>query len=114
VIWPAQFKFLDAAADEFPDTAAIYSQRIQFCIEAKEFEKALADVQRLASLVPNSTTTLGLESQVLHHLGRHDEAIAVCKEMLRLAEEKFVGNATTALNAWPMHKRSVTHNSRTR
>ena len=89
---------LDTVAAEFPDTAAIYEQRIQFCIEAKEFEKALADVERLASASPNSTTVLGLQSQVLHHLGRHEEAIAVCKEMRRLAEEKYIGSATTALN----------------
>ncbi len=91
-------QILDAAAVEFPETPAIYEQRIQFCIESKEFEKALADAERLAALSPNSPSVLGLQSQIFHHLGRHDEAITVCREILRLAQEEWIGNAPSALN----------------
>lgn len=90
---------LDTAAVEFPETTAVYQQRIRFCIESKEFETALADTQRLAALSPNSPTALELQSQVLHHLDRHDEAIAVCREILRLSQEKWIGSAPTALNS---------------
>ena len=92
-------QILDAAAEEFPDNTGIYEQRIQFCLEAKEFEKALADAERLVSLSPKSQDALGLQSQVLHHLGRHDDAIAVCQEMLRLAQEEWIGSAPIALNS---------------
>ena len=96
---PGAISVLDIAALEFPETAAIYEQRIQFYLEAKEFELALADAQRLIELDSNSTTALGLKSQALHHLGKHDEAIKVCEEMRRLAEEEWIGNAPNALNS---------------
>lgn len=96
---PGAISVLDTAALEFPETSAIYEQRIQFYLEAKEFEQALADAQHLVELDSNSTTALGLKSQALHHLGKHDEAIKVCEEMRRLAEEEWIGNAPTALNS---------------
>jgi len=89
---------LDAAASEFPDNAAIYEQRIQFCIEAKDFEQALADTQRLVKLSPGSEKALEQKGLVLLHLGRHDEAIAVCEEILRLAEEEWIGSVSSARN----------------
>lgn len=95
---PGAISVLDTAAIDFPETAAIHEQRIQFYLEAKEFERALADAQHLVELDSNSTTALGLKSQALHHLGKHDEAIKVCEEMRRLAEEEWVGNAPAALN----------------
>ncbi len=92
-------QIMDAAASEFPDRAAIYEQRYHFDLEAKEFDKALADVQRLETLLPESIETLGKRSEVLQHLGRHDEAIKVCRELLRLADEEWIGSAPNARNA---------------
>ncbi|MEO8496667.1 MAG: tetratricopeptide repeat protein, partial [Planctomycetota bacterium] len=91
-------QILDSAAREFPENTAIYAQRIQFYLDAKEFDKALADTERLKARYPKSVTVLGMESEVLHHLGRHDEATAVCREVLRLAEEDWIGSRVHALN----------------
>lgn len=96
---PGAISILDIAAAEFPETVAIYEQRVQFYLEAKEYEKALADVQRIIELSTDSTTALALKSQVLHHLGKHDEAIKVCEELLRRAEKEWIGSAPTALNS---------------
>jgi tetratricopeptide (TPR) repeat protein len=96
---PGAISILEIAAVEFPETVAIYEQRIQFYLEAKEYEKALADVQRIIELSSDSTKALGLKSQVLHHLGKHDEAIKVCEEMWRRAEKEWIGSAPTALNS---------------
>lgn len=96
---PGAISILEIAAAEFPETVAIYEQRVQFYLEAKEYEKALADVQRIIELSTDSTTALALKSQVLHHLGKHDEAIKVCEELLRRAEKEWIGSAPTALNS---------------
>lgn len=96
---PGAISILEIAGAEFPEATAIYEQRIPFYLEAKEFKKAFADVDRIIELTPASTTALGLKSQVLHHLGKHDEAIKVCEEMRRLAEKEWIGSMPTALNS---------------
>jgi tetratricopeptide (TPR) repeat protein len=90
---------LEAAGDDFPDNLAILQQRIAFYLEAKQYDKALADAERIVSLSNNSPQALTYQSQVLHHLGRHDEAVVICEEVLRLADEEWVGSKATALNA---------------
>ncbi|MDA1053006.1 MAG: hypothetical protein O3C40_21345 [Planctomycetota bacterium] len=89
---------LDAASQEFPDTSAIYEQRIEFNLEAEEFDKALADAERLLKLLPKSQTPYWLKMQTLQHLGRHSEAIEVCQEMLRRTDDEWIGSRSQALN----------------
>lgn len=96
---PGAISILETAAKEFPEASAIYEQRLQFYFQAKEFEKALADANKLVELSPNSPDALALKSQALHHLGKHEEAIDVCNEMKRLAQEEWVGSAPQALNS---------------
>ncbi|HRX81325.1 MAG TPA: hypothetical protein P5307_19785 [Pirellulaceae bacterium] len=96
---PGAISILEIAAEEFPDTPAVYEQRLQFYFEAKQFDNALADAEKLVALTPKSPSALGLKSQALHHLGKHDKAIEVCKEILRLAQEEWIGSAAQALNS---------------
>lgn len=90
---------MEIAAKEFPDRPSIYEQRIQFYFKAGQYEQALADAQELVKLSPKSPDALGLESQAFHHLGRHEEAINVCKEIKRLAQEEWIGSIPHALNS---------------
>ena len=91
-------QILDAAVIEFPDSIAIYAQRLDFLLATEQFDKALADAERLVELSPKTPGVLGMKSQVLHHLGRHEDAMVVGKEVLRLAEEEWLGARDTALN----------------
>ncbi len=95
----AAMQILDAAVIEFPDSATVLRQRAEFQIKTEQYEQALVDVERLVQLSPKSPDSLELQSQVLHHLERHDDAILVCKEVLRLAEEEWIGNSAFAMNA---------------
>ncbi|MBC8353367.1 MAG: hypothetical protein H8E66_15315 [Planctomycetes bacterium] len=90
---------LDAATVRYPDNTTVYEQRFEFLLEAKEFEKALDDAQQLVKASPKSAEAIGLQSQALHHLGRHNEAIERCAEVLRLADEEWIGSAPNARNS---------------
>jgi tetratricopeptide (TPR) repeat protein len=89
---------LDVAAVEFPESEAVYQQRIAFLLEDEDYGNALSDCNRLVEAAPKSPRNLLLRSSIFHHLGRHQEAIEDCREVLRLREEERIGDRVFALN----------------
>ena len=94
----AAVQTLDAAIASYPKSEALYLQRVEFCLEQQDYEKALADCERLAELSPKTPDVHHLRAQTLQHLERSEEAVAACREALRLNDDDWIGKRATALN----------------
>lgn len=88
---------LDAAILEYEDSPELYWRRALFFAEAKQYEKAVEDLDRARLAGYPEVRVLQQRSTMLHHLGRHDEAISHCKELLQLGEND-ISIRITALN----------------
>ncbi|MDX1948058.1 MAG: hypothetical protein SFU86_21850 [Pirellulaceae bacterium] len=81
------------------DKANIYFSRAAVHKEAKNYERALADLDRAKAIVPEFPPLLLERSVVLQHLGRHREAIADLLIVDRLSQISGRPTRPEALNA---------------
>ena len=85
-----------------PDSISALQRRARWRLEAKEYEDALADVDRVLELAPRDPAARQLRAEALQHLGRHPEAIALWESLAKswpaadvlngLAYARAVGN----------------------
>ena len=66
---------------------SIYALRAQWKTEREDYQGALNDFNQALEVVPNHSGVLLLRSQVNHHLGQHDQAIADVKSAFQTASQ---------------------------
>jgi hypothetical protein len=62
---------------------ALYLERAQYKLEAGQWQSGLDDCDLARRWVPADTRVGELRSQILQHLGRHSEAVAEWREIMR-------------------------------
>ena len=78
---------LDSALAEFEDSSVLYWKRALYFAKAERYEEAIEDLDRAEVAGYRPDRLLPQRSTMLHHLGRHDEAIKNSKELLQLGED---------------------------
>ncbi len=89
-------RILEDLSHKYPDDAEVWSDLGSVRVASKDYPGALAAYRRLAVLAPDFSAAYFLTAQVLHSMGRDQEALANCRIALKLNPGD---PATTALIA---------------
>lgn len=92
-------RMLEPVRDEFPDDIELNIKIIQACLDAKEYDKALAWAKEANDIGKDNFVLLGLLADSYQLMKRYDEALAVLKEAFgnpAFADRQFVICAKTA------------------
>jgi tetratricopeptide (TPR) repeat protein len=81
-----------------PDSARLLQERVFFLNEAKRFEEALDQVERLRSTVGEATHTVEkMRAITLLGIGRPEEALVACRRAVELKDDCFLARNQMAL-----------------
>lgn len=89
---------LDEAIARLPESGDLYLQRARYNLALKQYETAIEDLEQALVAGAAIEQVLLLRSHVYHHMGRHDDAIKDCLELLRMSKEDYIGSTAVALN----------------
>ena len=92
-------RMLEPVRDEFPDDIELNIKIIQACLDAKEYDKALAWAKEANDIGKDNFVLLGLLADSYQLMKKYDEALAVLKEAFgnpAFADRQFVICAKTA------------------
>ncbi len=81
-----------------PNAAQLYAQRAAMELQAKQWEAVLRDCDRVRQSDPENPDVGSLRIAALQHLGRHAEAIAEAKRMVRRCDKDDAAKRAQALN----------------
>lgn len=96
--YPTALVAMDRAIAWDPANPALLLAQASYRLETGAWEQGLQDCDQLASLLPDDPDVGELRSSFLHHLGRHREAIAVWKNILRTSGSQPANREQHLLN----------------
>ncbi|MGE0760672.1 MAG: tetratricopeptide repeat protein [Pirellulaceae bacterium] len=79
---PGALQELDRALQKRPQDAQLLATRARWYLDAEQFDKSIADCDRVLELEPMNVGIRIIRSQALQYLGRHAEAVTQWKELL--------------------------------
>jgi len=91
-------EWLNKAKAWDPDSLLLVLKQAQFHKVSGDFEAALKDVDRALEVLPDHVQLLEERTELLQHLGRHDEAIEIWKSLDRVSQASGQPPREIALN----------------
>ena len=79
---PAARQHIERALELAPDNAKVLTTAAGIYLEDNDFEKALAAVERAEELAPGGFGTKIQRGRILYSMGRLEETVALCEELL--------------------------------